>query len=57
MKLSRIVQFVRNATLLARRDTSIRCSRCGHSYDTHTHHRRGTDCGLCGKATCPAFKL
>lgn len=29
--------------------------RCGHPYDTHEHHRPGTDCGACGKNECPAY--
>lgn len=27
---------------------------CGHTFEVHTHHRRGTDCSLCD--ICPNFR-
>lgn len=29
--------------------------RCGHVQAAHEHYRRGTDCGICGRDSCPAF--
>jgi hypothetical protein len=29
--------------------------RCGHQQAAHEHYRRGSDCGVCGRDTCPAF--
>lgn len=29
---------------------------CGHDRDVHDHYRPGTDCGACGKQTCPRFR-
>lgn len=30
--------------------------QCGHSEEAHSHYRRGTDCGTCGRDRCSAFK-
>jgi hypothetical protein len=29
---------------------------CGHGKAAHEHYRAGTDCGVCGAATCAAFQ-
>lgn len=29
---------------------------CGHGSPAHEHWRRGSDCGVCGAASCPAFR-
>ena len=29
--------------------------RCGHGSPAHEHWRRGSDCGICGAATCSSF--
>lgn len=29
---------------------------CSHSWDVHDHLRRGTDCGMCGRQTCEAYR-
>jgi hypothetical protein len=29
--------------------------RCGHPPDIHEHLRDGSDCGLCGRDTCPDY--
>ena len=30
--------------------------RCGHVEAAHEHYRRGTDCGICGRDVCAAFR-
>jgi hypothetical protein len=35
---------------------AARACRCGHDRETHLHHRAGTDCALCGAATCPRYR-
>ena len=32
-----------------------RCA-CGHVADTHQHYRAGSDCGTCGRETCPRYR-
>ncbi|WP_433292483.1 hypothetical protein ACQP2F_28125 [Actinoplanes sp. CA-030573] len=29
---------------------------CGHGHGAHEHHRRGTECALCGPEQCPRFR-
>lgn len=29
---------------------------CGHEAEAHEHWRRGSDCGVCGPATCPVYR-
>jgi hypothetical protein len=29
---------------------------CGHAKAAHEHYRKGADCGVCGAATCAAFR-
>lgn len=29
--------------------------QCGHLAEAHEHYRKGTDCGVCGTASCGAF--
>jgi hypothetical protein len=29
---------------------------CGHAFAAHEHLRRGTECTLCGIASCPRFR-
>ena len=29
---------------------------CSHGREAHEHWRRGTDCGVCGRAGCAAFR-
>lgn|GEM_PF-5824957 len=29
---------------------------CGHPREAHRHFRPGSDCGICGPATCPEFR-
>lgn len=36
--------------------TSPQC-RCGHVEEAHEHYRKGSDCGICGRATCRSFRL
>lgn len=30
--------------------------RCGHQRDVHEHYRAATDCSLCGRDLCPAYR-
>jgi len=30
--------------------------QCGHVEAAHEHYRRGSDCGICGRDTCPSFR-
>lgn len=30
--------------------------RCGHDEAAHEHYRRGSDCSLCGAATCGRYR-
>ena len=30
--------------------------RCGHGSPAHEHWRRGSDCGVCGAASCASFR-
>ena len=30
--------------------------RCGHALAAHEHLRRGSDCSLCARGTCRAFR-
>lgn len=32
------------------------CARCGCAAERHDHFRAGSDCGYCGKDTCPQYK-
>jgi len=41
--------------LLASRGSVAAC-RCGHGRDAHEHYRAGSDCGSCGRQTCPSFR-
>lgn len=36
-------------------DDSTPCV-CGHTKAAHEHYRRGSDCALCGAATCGRFR-
>lgn len=29
---------------------------CGHAREAHEHYRRGSDCALCGAATCGRYR-
>jgi len=29
---------------------------CGHPHRAHEHHRRGTECALCGPEVCARFR-
>jgi hypothetical protein len=31
--------------------------QCGHSREAHEHYRKGSDCGICGRATCASFRV
>lgn len=37
--------------------TPLRLCRCGHEVDAHQHYRGGTDCAVCGRARCRAFRF
>ena len=32
-----------------------RCS-CGHAHELHRHYRAGSDCGVCGRGSCPVYR-
>ena len=37
-------------------DDAASYCQCGHVEAAHEHYRRGTDCGICGRDECPAFR-
>jgi hypothetical protein len=36
--------------------TVVKPCACGHAKDAHEHYRPGTDCGVCGAASCEEFR-
>jgi hypothetical protein len=36
-------------------DDTVTCG-CGHPAAAHEHYRRGSDCGVCGREVCRAFR-